>query len=104
MDVPVGAVKWGGASRPSRARLSQGSSAITASDRSLAEKSDSEILSISAGLSHSARLERDAPTHFTAPTGASLPIDYAAEQGPTIAVRLQELFGLNVNPSIANGR
>jgi len=51
-----------------------------------------------------ARLERDAPTHFTAPTGTSLPIDYEAEQGPTIAVRLQELFGLNVHPSIANGR
>jgi HrpA-like RNA helicase len=26
-----------------------------------------------------------------------------AEQGPTIAVRLQELFGFNVHPSIANG-
>ncbi|MBE0704774.1 MAG: ATP-dependent helicase HrpB, partial [Afipia sp.] len=51
-----------------------------------------------------ARLEREAPTHFTAPTGTSLPIDYEAEQGPTIAVRLQELFGLNVHPSIANGR
>lgn len=51
-----------------------------------------------------ARLEREAPTHFTAPTGTSLPIDYEAEQGPTIAVRLQELFGLNVHPSIVNGR
>lgn len=51
-----------------------------------------------------AQLEHDAPTHFTAPTGTSLPIDYEAEQGPTIAVRLQELFGLNVHPSIANGR
>lgn len=51
-----------------------------------------------------ARLEREAPTHFTAPTGTSLPIDYEAEQGPTIAVRLQELFGLNAHPSIANGR
>jgi ATP-dependent helicase HrpB len=51
-----------------------------------------------------ARLEREAPTHFTAPTGTSLPIDYEAEQGPTIAVRLQELFGLNVHPAIANGK
>ncbi|EKS30712.1 ATP-dependent helicase HrpB [Afipia felis] len=51
-----------------------------------------------------AQLEREAPTHFTAPTGTSLPIDYEAEQGPTIAVRLQELFGLNVHPAIANGR
>jgi ATP-dependent helicase HrpB len=45
-----------------------------------------------------ARLEREAPTHFEAPTGTQLPIDYEAEQGPTIAVRLQELFGLNTIP------
>ena len=51
-----------------------------------------------------AKLDREAPTHFEAPTGTSLPIDYEAEQGPTIAVRLQELFGLNVHPSIAKGR
>jgi ATP-dependent helicase HrpB len=50
-----------------------------------------------------ARLEREAPTHFEAPTGTMLAIDYEAEQGPTIAVRLQELFGLNSHPSIANG-
>jgi ATP-dependent helicase HrpB len=50
-----------------------------------------------------ARLEREAPTHFEAPTGTMLPIDYEAEQGPTIAVRLQELFGLNSHPSVAKG-
>ena len=50
-----------------------------------------------------ARLEREAPTHFEAPTGTPLAIDYEAEQGPTIAVRLQELFGLNIHPSIAKG-
>ncbi len=51
-----------------------------------------------------ARLEREAPTPFEAPTGAMLAIDYEAEQGPTIAVRLQELFGLNSHPSIAAGK
>ena len=50
-----------------------------------------------------ARLEKEAPTHFEAPTGTQLAIDYEAEQGPTIAVRLQELFGLNIHPSIAKG-
>jgi ATP-dependent helicase HrpB len=50
-----------------------------------------------------ARLEREAPTHFEAPTGTMLAIDYEAEQGPTIVVRLQELFGLNTHPSIAKG-
>ncbi|MCK1738735.1 ATP-dependent helicase HrpB [Bradyrhizobium sp. 138] len=51
-----------------------------------------------------ARLDREAPTHFEAPTGSVLAIDYDAEQGPTIAVRLQELFGLNTHPSIAAGK
>jgi ATP-dependent helicase HrpB len=50
-----------------------------------------------------ARLDKEAPTHFVAPTGTPLPIDYEAEQGPTIAVRLQELFGLTTHPSVARG-
>jgi ATP-dependent helicase HrpB len=51
-----------------------------------------------------ARLDKEAPTHFEAPTGTVLAIDYEAEQGPTIAVRLQELFGLNTHPSVAKGK
>ncbi len=50
------------------------------------------------------RLEREAPTHFEAPTGSRLAIDYEAAQGPTIAVRLQELFGLTTHPAVAGGR
>ncbi|MGB3448099.1 MAG: ATP-dependent helicase HrpB, partial [Xanthobacteraceae bacterium] len=51
-----------------------------------------------------ARLDREAPTHFEAPTGSMLPIDYEADQGPTIAVRLQELFGLKIHPAVAKGK
>ncbi|MBI3435192.1 MAG: ATP-dependent helicase HrpB [Proteobacteria bacterium] len=51
-----------------------------------------------------AQLERDAPTHFAAPTGSRVAIDYAAEAGPTIAIRVQELFGLSRHPAIAGGR
>jgi ATP-dependent helicase HrpB len=50
------------------------------------------------------RLDAEAPTHFTAPTGTSVPIDYEAEQGPTISIRVQEMFGLAKHPSIAGGR
>ncbi|MBS0532544.1 MAG: ATP-dependent helicase HrpB [Proteobacteria bacterium] len=50
------------------------------------------------------RLDEEAPTHFTAPTGTNATIDYEAEQGPTISIRLQELFGLSQHPSIAAGR
>ena len=51
-----------------------------------------------------ARLDKEAPIHFEAPTGTMLAIDYEAEQGPTIAVRLQELFGLGTHPSVAKGK
>ena len=50
------------------------------------------------------RLDAEAPTHFEAPTGTQAPIDYEAEAGPTIAIRVQELFGLSRHPSIAGGR
>jgi ATP-dependent helicase HrpB len=49
-------------------------------------------------------LNNEAPTHFQAPTGTSAPIDYDAEGGPAIALRVQELFGLNEHPSLAGGR
>ena len=50
------------------------------------------------------RLEAAAPTHFAAPSGSSVPIDYAAEAGPTLSIRVQELFGLDRHPVIAEGR
>jgi ATP-dependent helicase HrpB len=49
------------------------------------------------------RLEAEAPTHFEAPTGTRVAIDYAVEAGPTVAVRVQELFGLDRHPAIAAG-
>ncbi|MFG1358884.1 ATP-dependent helicase HrpB [Xanthobacter pseudotagetidis] len=52
----------------------------------------------------SARLEAEAPTHFTAPTGTRLPVDYGAEGGPQVEVRVQELFGLTRHPALAGGR
>ena len=51
----------------------------------------------------SGRLEAEAPTHFNAPSGSRLPIDYGAE-GPVLPVRVQELFGLTTHPAIAGGR
>ncbi len=50
------------------------------------------------------RLEAEAPTHFAAPSGSSVPIDYAAEEGPKLAIRVQELFGLDRHPAVAGGR
>jgi ATP-dependent helicase HrpB len=50
------------------------------------------------------RLDAEAPTHFAAPSGSSVPIDYEAEEGPKLSVRVQELFGLDRHPAIAGGR
>jgi ATP-dependent helicase HrpB len=50
------------------------------------------------------RLDAEAPTHFAAPAGSRVPIDYAAAEGPKVSVRVQELFGLDRHPAIAGGR
>lgn len=49
-------------------------------------------------------IETVLPSHFTAPTGNAVPIDYNAEGGPAIEIRVQELFGLTRHPTIAHGR
>ncbi|KKB77169.1 ATP-dependent helicase [Devosia soli] len=49
-------------------------------------------------------IDRLLPSHFSAPSGSHLPIDYGAENGPALEIRVQELFGLDRHPSIANGR
>ncbi|MDQ4134664.1 MAG: ATP-dependent helicase HrpB, partial [Pseudomonadota bacterium] len=50
------------------------------------------------------RLDAEAPTHIEVPTGSQIPVDYGAEEGPVLAVRVQELFGLDRHPTIAAGR
>jgi ATP-dependent helicase HrpB len=51
-----------------------------------------------------ARLEAEAPTHLEVPTGSRIAVDYAAEGGPAVSVRVQELFGLERHPSLSGGR
>jgi ATP-dependent helicase HrpB len=50
------------------------------------------------------RLDVEAPTHFSALSGSSVPIDYGGEEGPRLAIRVQELYGLDRHPSIAGGK
>ncbi|MBY8826677.1 ATP-dependent helicase HrpB [Hephaestia mangrovi] len=49
-------------------------------------------------------IDRLAPARFTAPTGHTHAIDYAAEGGPTVTLRPQELFGLAEHPVVGEGR
>jgi ATP-dependent helicase HrpB len=51
-----------------------------------------------------AELERLTPAQFAAPSGSRVAIDYARDEGPTLAIRVQELFGLDTHPAIAGGR
>lgn len=48
-------------------------------------------------------IDRLAPARMTVPTGRSVTVDYGAER-PTLAVKLQELFGLQSLPPLAEGR
>ena len=49
-------------------------------------------------------LSKEAPTHFTVPSGSHIPIDYLDGDIPSVSVRLQELFGLRETPAVAGGR
>ena len=46
----------------------------------------------------------EAPELFEAPTGSRLRIDYAAEAGPTVSVRVQELYGVAEHPVVGSQR
>ena len=47
------------------------------------------------------RLDAETPARWSAPTGNSFTIDYAAEGGPRVEVRVQEVYGLAVHPTVA---
>jgi ATP-dependent helicase HrpB len=57
-----------------------------------------------AGWKKEKLLDEFAPTHIAAPSGSRIKLDYVAEGGPVMAVKLQELFGLADTPAIAAGR
>ena len=49
------------------------------------------------------RLDAFAPTHLTVPSGSRIALDYSSGV-PTLAVKLQEVFGLDESPRVADGR
>jgi ATP-dependent helicase HrpB len=70
----------------------------------LAQLSDRELEAGLMGLipfEAQRRLDQLAPARFAAPTGSRLVVDYAAEGGPRVDVRVQELFGLDRHPTVA---
>ena len=49
------------------------------------------------------RLDQLAPTHFTVPSGSRIALDYSSEE-PSLAVKLQEMFGQTDTPRLVEGR
>jgi ATP-dependent helicase HrpB len=48
------------------------------------------------------RLDREAPTHLTVPSGSRVKLRYTPGEPPVLAVRLQEMFGLADTPRVCN--
>jgi ATP-dependent helicase HrpB len=72
-------------------------SAVTAEDLSAA-------LDMLLPWGQRAEIDRLLPSHFAAPSGSSAPIDYEAENGPALEIRVQELFGLDRHPAVGGGK
>ena len=50
------------------------------------------------------RLEAEAPTHYLTPSNKRISIRYNSDQGPTVSVILQEMFGELSSPMLAAGK
>ena len=86
------------------ARLAEWLEPLLAGRSSLAALSDGILADALRGLipwEAQRKLDVLAPTRFTAPTGSSFAIDYGADGGPRVDVRVQELFGLTAHPTVA---
>jgi ATP-dependent helicase HrpB len=51
-----------------------------------------------------ATLAREAPEEIALPAGRRAPVRYSAERPPSVAARIQEVFGLAETPRLAGGR
>ncbi|HUO21503.1 MAG TPA: ATP-dependent helicase HrpB [Caulobacteraceae bacterium] len=128
-EAGVGALPWGEAARALRERAAflaaLGLDAPDLSDAALGRDLETwlkpllrgrwSLDDIAAGSLHDAlrglvawpamqALDRLAPESWTAPTGTRARIDYGAEGGPAVEIRVQELFGLDRHPAVADGR
>ncbi len=50
------------------------------------------------------RLDKEAPANYTSPSGKTVPIIYDKDQGPTVSIILQEMFGELRSPTLAFGK
>ncbi|OYX15713.1 MAG: ATP-dependent helicase HrpB [Brevundimonas diminuta] len=86
--------------------LLDGARSLADIGRSLADISDGRLAEALRGLipwDLQRKLDDLAPTRLTTPLG-SASIDYAAEGGPRVEIRVQELFGVKTHPTVGGGR
>ncbi len=50
------------------------------------------------------RLDRLVPTHFRVPSGSWMRLAYRPGEAPVLAVRLQEMFGIDATPAVYGGK
>ncbi|MGF1465900.1 MAG: ATP-dependent helicase HrpB [Sandaracinaceae bacterium] len=75
--------------------------------RSFAELRDADLLAVlllELPQGGRARLDRLAPTHVALPGRRRVPVTYEPDRPPWIASRLQDFFGLEEGPRVADGR
>nr|WP_240348838.1 ATP-dependent helicase HrpB [Pectobacterium parmentieri] len=72
--------------------------------RALHQINLSDVLSRLLDWSLRQRLDSALPTHYTAPGGSRLPIAYYDDKPPVLSVRMQEMFGEQQSPLLAEGR
>ncbi|MEE8522896.1 MAG: ATP-dependent helicase HrpB [Thermoanaerobaculia bacterium] len=80
---------------------------LAAGKRSFAELRRMALLPVLRGtLDHRqlAALERQAPSHLTVPSGSRVRLHYEPGGPPVLAVRIQEMFGLDKTPAVGAGR
>jgi ATP-dependent helicase HrpB len=72
--------------------------------RDLSKSDLSNALDNLLGWDGKKRVDRVAPSHFTSPAGTVHAIDYSAEAGPKVELRVQTLFGLDIHPLVGTKR
>ena len=123
-DLGIGALPWSASALALRERAqfagvdSFGADALTQSAeqwllpllsklnrlRDVAPSALMQVLENMLGWDTRTRIDQIAPASFKSPAGTQHNIDYAAEAGPTVELRVQALFGLDSHPVVGIDR
>lgn len=68
--------------------------------RTISKSGLSDALDQIIGWDAKQQIDKIAPSGFTSPAGTTHPIDYAADAGPTVELRVQALFGIDEHPVV----